>query len=251
MFDYYDRRLSAERLKQAYQIAQPRVQRYLKAEIDHVMEKIHPGDRVLELGCGFGRVLGPMSQRAALAVGIDTSLTSLIMAREELGQRANLHLGGVDAVRPAREPPAERSHLLLAQMDAVRLALGDGTFDLVACVQNGISAFHVDQKDLIRESVRVTRPGGTVLFSSYSEKFWEHRLEWFRLQAEAGLLGEIDLAKSRHGRIVCRDGFTATTVCLEQFRQLTEDIDGQVEIAEVDGSSLFCEIIIHESSISR
>jgi len=222
MFDYYDQKLSAQRLKRAYQIAPPRVQQYLQAEIDHVVARIHPGDRVLELGCGYGRVLGPLGKKAAVAVGIDTSMASLIMARENLGPRSNLHLGC---------------------MDAIRLAFSDKTFDLVACVQNGISAFHVDHGDLIRESVRVTKPGGMVLFSSYLEKFWDHRLAWFRLQAEAGLLGEIDPQKSRPGRIVCRDGFTATTVSPEQFLQLTGDINGQVEIVEVDESSLFCEIV--------
>ena len=43
-------------------------------------------------------------------------------------------------------------------------------------------------------AVDVTRPGGRVLFSSYAEAFWDHRLAWFRLQAREGLLGEIDEA---------------------------------------------------------
>jgi SAM-dependent methyltransferase len=221
MGDYYREKLSAERLRRVYQIAPPRVQQYLGAEIEHVLELIHPGETVLELGCGYGRVLGSMSQKAGRAVGIDTSLGSLVMAREEL---------------------AGQDHLHLVQMDAIRLGFHDTTFDLVACVQNGISAFHVDQRKLIRESVRVTRPGGRVLFSSYSDKFWDHRLEWFRLQSQAGLLGEIDPEKSRPGHIVCRDGFTATTVGAEQFRELTAGLPARVEAYEVDGSSLFCEI---------
>jgi 2-polyprenyl-6-hydroxyphenyl methylase/3-demethylubiquinone-9 3-methyltransferase len=224
MFDYYDQKLSAQRLKRAYQIAPPRVQQYLQAEIDHVVDRIRPGNRVLELGCGFGRVLGPMSKKAALAIGIDTSLASLMAAQRKLAHRDNVRL------------------MLL---DASRLGFRAGTFDVVACVQNGISAFHVDQRKLILESVQATRPGGVVLFSSYSDKFWDYRLEWFRLQTEAGLLGEIDLQRSRPGRIVCRDGFTATTVSPDQFRRLTRGIEGRVEIVEVDESSLFCEIVPH------
>jgi 2-polyprenyl-6-hydroxyphenyl methylase/3-demethylubiquinone-9 3-methyltransferase len=211
-------------LKRAYQIAPPRVQQYLQAEIDHVVDRIRPGNRVLELGCGFGRVLGPMSKKAALAIGIDTSLASLMAAQRKLAHRDNVRL------------------MLL---DASRLGFRAGTFDVVACVQNGISAFHVDQRKLILESVQATRPGGVVLFSSYSDKFWDYRLEWFRLQTEAGLLGEIDLQRSRPGRIVCRDGFTATTVSPDQFRRLTRGIEGRVEIVEVDESSLFCEIVPH------
>jgi len=221
--DYYSEKLSAERLRRVYEIAPPRVRQYLRTEIDYVIERIHPGEIVLELGCGYGRVLGPIGRRAGQAVGIDTSLASLMMARGKL---------------------AGRDNVILALMDASRLAFGRGVFDLVACVQNGISAFHVDQRSLIVESIRVTRPGGTVLFSSYAEGFWDHRLEWFRLQSEAGLLGQIDPEKSNPGRIVCRDGFTATTVSPEQFRKLTAGLTARAEVFEVDGSSLFCELKI-------
>ncbi len=221
MGDYYSKKLSAERLKQVYEIAPPRVRQYLRAEIDHVVSRLRAGRIVLELGCGYGRVLEPLAGKAELAIGIDTSMDSLAMAREELA--------GLKSIR-------------LLRMDAARLGFADKTFDLVACVQNGISAFHVDQRALLAESVRVTRPGGTALFSSYTERFWEHRLEWFRLQSEAGLLGEIDPERSRDGRIVCRDGFSATTVSPEKFRELTTGLPALVEVFEVDGSSLFCEL---------
>jgi SAM-dependent methyltransferase len=221
MGDYYSEKLSAKRLRRVYEIAPPRVRQYLRADIDHAVEQIRSGAVVLELGCGYGRVLGSISQRAGQAIGIDTSLASLMMARERLAGQDNVGL---------------------ALMDASHLAFGRGVFDLVICVQNGISAFHVDQRRLILESIRVTRPGGTVLFSSYTERFWDHRLEWFRIQSQAGLLGEIDQEKSRPGRIVCRDGFIATTVSPERFRELTDGLPVRVEIVEVDGSSLFCQI---------
>jgi len=97
---------------------------------------------------------------------------------------------------------------------------------------------------LVRESLRVTKPGGTVLFSSYSDRFWEDRLHWFQLQSEAGLLGEIDHEKTGDGVIVCKDGFTATTVEPEEFFSLVEGIDIDTRIVEVDKSSLFCEITV-------
>jgi 2-polyprenyl-6-hydroxyphenyl methylase/3-demethylubiquinone-9 3-methyltransferase len=132
-------------------------------------------------------------------------------------------------------------------MDAIQLAFGDKTLDVVVCIQNGISAFHVDQHRLIEESLRVVKPGGSALFSSYSEKFWVDRLAWFQLQSDAGLLGEIDLEKSRDGQIVCKDGFTATTVFPEQFLALIEGPDVDARIDEVDESSLFCEITAPKS----
>jgi 2-polyprenyl-6-hydroxyphenyl methylase/3-demethylubiquinone-9 3-methyltransferase len=134
--------------------------------------------------------------------------------------------------------------IYVARMDAICLAFPDNSFDKVVCIQNGISAFHVDQRELIRESIRVAKPGGIIFFSTYSEKFWNQRLEWFRLQASAGLLGEIDMSKTGDGVITCKDGFKATTVAPDDFKKLTSDLDIKSEIVEVDESSLFCEIYV-------
>ncbi len=78
------------------------------------------------------------------------------------------------------------------------------------------------------------------LFSTYSEKFWPQRLEWFELQAEVGLLGEIDRQRTGNGVIVCRDGFTATTFTPDRFRSLAAGLSAAITLSEVDGSSLFC-----------
>ena len=223
MSDYYSDKLSAERLVRVYEIAPPRVQRYLEAEVEHVIQKITPDDTVLELGCGYGRILPRLARKSNQVIGIDTSVASLKLALEKLKGISNCHL---------------------LDMDATQLAFADKVFDAVVCIQNGISAFHVDPRDLIRESLRVTRSGGTVLFSSYSDKFWNARLEWFRLQSEAGLLGEIDLERTGNGVIVCKDGFTATTVEPEEFLSFVEGIDADIRIVEVDESSLFCELTV-------
>lgn len=218
---YYRDKLSAERLKLCYEIAPPRVKQYLKTEVQYVLQNIRPSDTVLELGCGYGRVLQKIAQKAKLAIGVDTSIDSLLLGREILSDHKNC---------------------ILLKMDAIRLEFLDQTFDRVICVQNGISAFHVNQKDLIQESIRVTKRRGKVILSSYSDKFWKDRLEWFRLQSKAGLVEEIDYEKTGNGLIVCKDGFTATTVRPGQFRKLTSKFDVDTKIVEVDESSLFCMI---------
>ena len=222
MADYYAEKLTADRLRRCYEIAPPRVRQYLQAEIDHALTKIRPGDTVLELGCGFGRIIAGLAGKAGRIVGIDTSRASLAAGRKHL---------------------ASLSNCLLLQADAVRLPFPGRSFDAVLCLQNGISAFHVDPERLIEESVRITRPGGTAIFSSYSDRFWAHRLAWFELQAAEGLIGEIDHDKTGGGRIVGKDGFTATTVGPAEFRRLTASIGVKAEIYEIDDSSVFCEII--------
>jgi ubiquinone/menaquinone biosynthesis C-methylase UbiE len=173
------------------------------------------------LGCGYGRILQRLAQKAKLSVGIDTSSSSLLLAHEMY-------------------PSLENDQLV--QADAVRLPFRNAMFDVVVCAQNGISAFHVDQSTLIKEGVRVTKPGGVCLFTSYSDRFWHDRLEWFRAQAAEDLLGEIDELYTGSGEIVCKDGFTATTVRMEDFYRLTSDLPYSITITEIDDSSLFCEI---------
>ncbi|NIS63012.1 MAG: class I SAM-dependent methyltransferase, partial [Proteobacteria bacterium] len=95
---------------------------------------------------------------------------------------------------------------------------------------------------LITEAMRVTRSGKKVLFSSYSERFWEHRIEWFRIQSDHGLIGEIDYDATGDGVIVCKDGFRASTVDPDDFISLTSGFGIVPTITEVDDSSIFCEI---------
>jgi SAM-dependent methyltransferase len=218
MRGYYETRLAAEALRRCYELAPARVQQYLHSEIYYVINRLRPSDRVLELGCGYGRVMVDLAGVAAHVVGIDTSKASLGLARRQL---------------------ADRPNCLLACMDASHLAFLEESFDAVVCIQNGLSAFHADRRRVVREALRVTRRGGKVFFSTYSDRFWEHRLAWFARQAEAGLIGEIDYERTGEGTIVCHDGFQASTVGPEEFAALLVGLDVELAVTEVDESSLF------------
>lgn len=218
---YYAERLSAERLKRCYDIAPPRIQQYLDAEIRYVLGKVRPSDVVLELGCGYGRVLERLAGQAGVVVGIDNSASSVNLAAHAFRRPGQCHL---------------------AVMDAGRLAFHPDVFDMVVCIQNGISAFKIDPVSLIEGCVRVARPGGVVLLSSYADAFWEHRLDWFERQAAHGLVGEIDRDATRDGVIACRDGFRSRTFGPAAFETLCSSVGLGATITEVDQSSVFCEI---------
>jgi len=220
---YYSQKLGGARLRECYEVAPARVKQYLDAEIRFVMDRLEPGASVLELGCGYGRVMLELAKAAERVVGIDTCSESLALARE---------LAGSSSICEFYE------------MDALDLRFADDEFDAVVCVQNGICAFNVDQTRLVREALRVTRTGGRVFFSSYAEKFWPHRLEWFELQAERGLVGEIDYDSTGEGIIVCKDGFRAGAMNPAEFKGLCEQVEIAPVITEVDGSSVFCEIVV-------
>lgn len=215
---YYAQQLSAERLDRVYAIADARVRQYLDAEIAHVAEGLAPGDRLLELGCGCGRVLAPLARKTGAGWGVDNSIDSLCLA-------AHRHPG-----------------LRLAVMDVAALGFSPGCFDVVVGLQNVVSACKVPPALMLAEALRVTRPGGRIILSSYAEAFWPHRLGWFRRQADEGLLGPIDEAATGDGVIVCTDGFRATTLGPEDFALLARSANVAARVFTVDGSSVFCEI---------
>ena len=221
MSNYYSQKLSAERLRQCYELAPTKIQQYQEAEVDLICDKIKTDDYVLDLGCGYGRIFKKLSERTQNIVGIDISYDNLCYAKND-------YLGNLSY------------HLI--QMNAANLGFKTNCFDLVFCIQNGISAFKEDPNLLISEARRITKPGEIVLFSSYTDKIWEARLEWFKIQSEYGLVGEIDYGLTGDGVIICKDGFRATTFDRKKFEQLTSNLDKEVRIFEVDNSSIFCEI---------
>lgn len=221
--NYYSEFLNSNKLKTCYEIAPVRVRQYLKAEIEDVLAKVDKDDSVLDLGCGYGRVTERILEKAKKVVGIDISEENIQLARKLSLKKDNCEF-----------------HV----MDAMDLKFSDKTFDLVFCIQNGISAFKVNPLLLIKESIRVTKKGGEVLFSSYSGKFWNDRLDWFRIQADYKLIGEIDFEQTGNGVIVCKDGFRATTYSGPDFLELASHFNVQPRIYEVDNSSIFCEMIV-------
>ena len=223
MNEYYSRNLSSNLLKRCYDIAPNRVQQYLESETDYVLEHVNNSDTVLELGCGYGRVLKKLIPNSSGVIGIDTSRVSLELAIEYT---------------------KNNSRCQLFQASAEVLPFPDNSIDKLVCIQNGISTFKVDPQELILESVRVTKAGGLCLFSSYSPKFWEHRLNWFKMQADEGLIGEIDWDQTKDGVIFCKDGFKATTFKEVDFAALTLQLDLDAQILEVDESSIFCVITV-------
>jgi SAM-dependent methyltransferase len=96
--------------------------------------------RVLEIGCGIGRLLEPLSRRVALAAGVDLS--------EEM-------------VRRAREYCRARPNVEVRRTDGSLESFEDARFDFVF---SHIVFQHLPRKRYVdrylREAHRVLRPGG-------------------------------------------------------------------------------------------
>ena len=219
---YYKQKLSANKLLKCYEVAPPRIKQYLNAEIQFVISNIQDASLVLELGCGYGRIMKAVSQFCSTIIGNDISKETLQLTRSYMNKCRNYDT---------------------FLMDASQMAFRSGIFDTVFCIQNGISALEANRKALIAESIRVTKSDGIILFSSYSSKIWESRLQWFRKQSQFDLIGEIDEDNTRNGTIACKDGFKATTVSGDEFIELFNNFGCKASIIEVDESNVFCRVI--------
>ncbi|SKC91800.1 class I SAM-dependent methyltransferase [Maledivibacter halophilus] len=220
--NYYSQKLNSQKLFNVYETKIPRVKQYLDAEISFVKDNLTGGERILELGAGYGRIVKKLSGKCKSIVGIDISLENVILSREYLKDIHNAKI---------------------ITMDVNNLTFQE-KFDVILCLQNGLSSMKITSLDLIKRILKMTVSGGKVYFSTYSEKFWEYRLMWFKEQAKKGLLGEIDLDKTKDGIIVCKDGFKAIT-CTPKDLKTIGDLSGyEYQIQEVDESSVF--LIIHK-----
>lgn len=217
MDNYYASKLNSEKLYEVYQTQLHRVKRYLDAEVNFVRRGLQGHEKVLELGAGYGRILKELAPSVFSITGVDISEGSVDFGKE--------YLKGI--------PGCD-----LQVMDAHALAF-DSDFDIVLCLQNGLSAMKGEALNLIEQSMKALYHGGKAYFSSYSPKFWEHRLAWFQEQAKNGLLGEIDPEKTKEGVIVCKDGFVSTSFSRDEMKELALAAKCPYQIMEVDDSSLF------------
>ncbi len=96
---YYADKLAADRLRRCYELAPPPTRAYLRAEIDFVRERCRATMSLLELGCGYGRVLLGLRGAARWMVGIDTSPASLALGCEARDTADRIDLLAMDATR--------------------------------------------------------------------------------------------------------------------------------------------------------
>jgi SAM-dependent methyltransferase len=109
---------------------------------------IKPGDRVLDIGCGFGRHSFEALRRGARTVALDLSDTEL---KDVLATFA--------AMSETEALPASASGAVV-NANALSLPFDDGAFDHV--IASEVLEHIPDDTDAMAEIARVTKPGGTI-----------------------------------------------------------------------------------------
>lgn len=218
--NYYAQKLNSQSLFKVYDTNIPRVKQYLEAEISFVRDNLTGNEKVLELGAGYGRIVKELAGHCKSIVGIDISDESVELGKNYLKNNQNAQI---------------------MTMDVNNLAFED-KFDAILCLQNGLSAMGITTQSMIKKIMGMIESGGKAYFSTYSEKFWTYRVMWFQEQIEKGLLGELDLDKTKDGMIICKDGFKAVTYTPDDLKRIGELSRYNYQIQEVDESSVFLTI---------
>lgn len=123
---------------------------------------IRPGSKVLDVGCGTGVVAITAARGGAKVTGLD--LTPELVARA----KENIALAMVE--------------IDLHEGDAEALPFADGAFDVVVSQFGHMFAPRPDV--VVREMVRVLRPGGTIAFSTWPSELYTGR--FFQLVGKYG-----------------------------------------------------------------
>lgn len=110
---------------------------------------LEPGDRILDLGCGFGRHAYEAARRGANVVALDAG-------RDEVEGVAATFAAMLEAGELTSAPLWTAA----VQGDARHLPFPDGSFDRVICSEV-LEHIH-DDRVVMGELARVLRPGGTM-----------------------------------------------------------------------------------------
>jgi len=130
---------------------------------------LKPSDRVLELGCGVGRIGHELAPHVAHWEGADISANMLKVARERLAKFSNVGLTELT-----------RSDLK---------SLPDASFDKAYSIAVFI---HMDKEDFylyLEDLTRVLKPGGLVFFDTWNTS---HPVGWRRFAVELNPFRGVD-----------------------------------------------------------
>lgn len=128
--------------------------------LDELLDRLDPGARLLDAGCGQGEPILARAAPATSAVGLDFSAAQLRLA--------------------AGNAPSSA----LLQGDVTKLPFEDGSFDAVTAYHSLIHVPLDEHEPTVEEFARVLRQGGYLLLSEGPEEWTGSNPDWLDTNVE-------------------------------------------------------------------
>ena len=152
---------------------------------------VQPGDRLLDIGCGPGLLLGQALDRGALAYGIDISEKALALAASEM------------------------PHACVTLCGAEALCYPEKFFDYITCI--GVFEHTLDPDRVLSEMRRVTRPDSLICIMVPNSRTLKWQIEANVLHVHETDSHERAFPLETWTEIFRRNRFTIETICADEW----------------------------------
>lgn len=181
------------------------IREFLNGEIEFISKHIKPNSSILEIGCGYGRLLKIMAKKSKRLVGIDFSNRMIELSKKNLEGEENVDI---------------------QLMEADELAFNDGSFDYVVCLDNSFGNMPKIELDVLKEMKRVCKNGGEIIISVFSENAKDIQKENYE---RIRLTNIQDDGTAFH----TAEGFYSRRFTKEELKSLFDDIGLEAEIIKI------------------
>ena len=154
------------------------IQEFLDKEIEFISIHLKQNKTILEVGCGYGRLLNTLADKADKVIGIDFSEPLLRRAKEYLKNKVNAEL---------------------KLMDAQKMSFDDESFDYVLCLDATFGNMPNIEGRVLSEMKRLVRGKGEVIVSVFSEKAKDSQIENYQRIGLTGLKDDGNAVSSDEG----------------------------------------------------
>ncbi|MEI6850323.1 MAG: class I SAM-dependent methyltransferase, partial [archaeon] len=121
--------------------------------------QINSINNLVEIGCGYGRLLSLLSDKGKTVTGIDFSKSLIDKAKFNLSKKKNVKI---------------------LEMNAAKLNFDDNAFDFVLCLDASFGNMPNIEEQVLKEMKRVCKIGGTLIISVFSENAKKAQMENYK-----------------------------------------------------------------------
>jgi len=193
----------------------PLIKDWLKKENNYLKKNIKKNAIVLDVGCGFGRNIRAITAIAKKIVAIDNNKPLCEKIIKKLSEFRNVDF---------------------FCKNAKKIHFGDNTFDYVICMGNTFGDFGKDKLKILKEMKRVTKKGGKIFVSVYSEKALDIRKKEYRR------IG-IKIKEISNGTIYTNNHLVLEQFDKEKLKKIFNSAKLKVKIIELNPISYLCKAV--------